>query len=224
MGQRASGLFKSNHRWCDIGSGPGTLLQFTTNFPADLRIICLDLAFAPLRLASLHKSSLPVNGDLETLPFRKSSFDGVVISSMLQWVADPAAALGNAAKVLKKNGIVVFSLFTEGSFRELYSLRASRGLSVPAWFPKANEFLVLLKDAGLEIENPVEEFSLSVYHENGFKALKSLSAIGGTAVQGPLLKRKELLKLCRDYDDQYSSEKGTPVTYCWITGTAKRIA
>src|SRR5206468_3217360 len=44
------------------------------------------------------------------LPFPSSCFDGVLLSSVLEHLADPVATLGEASRVLRPGGVLVLEL------------------------------------------------------------------------------------------------------------------
>jgi len=74
--------------------------------------------------AGLHRGALPrVAGDALRLPFADRAFDAVTISFGLRNVADPAAALGELARVTRPGGRLVvceFSRPTWPPFRTVY--------------------------------------------------------------------------------------------------------
>ncbi|MFP4164388.1 MAG: methyltransferase domain-containing protein [Chitinispirillaceae bacterium] len=223
LGKRVSMLINEGEKWCDIGCGTGKLLDYTGPLPEKSTIICLDLAFGPLHIARGPGRNAPVvNGDVEYPPIRDSSLDGVITSSMLQWITDPQKTLNTMISKLKTTHPIIFSVFTRGSFGELCAVRNSQGLSVSTWFPSDEDLVRLLKNAGAEIGD-LQEFSSIRYFDSAFSALKSLNAVGGTAVSGPLLKRGQLADLCRQYEARFGTDAGIPVTYKALLGYARRI-
>ncbi|MGC8613611.1 MAG: class I SAM-dependent methyltransferase [Conexivisphaera sp.] len=67
-------------------------------------------------------------GTAESLPFGDSEFDTVLMNGVLDYVPDPAGALSEAHRVLRRGGwIVVADVAAEGSYGLLYRLAAIVG-------------------------------------------------------------------------------------------------
>ncbi len=92
----------------DVGSGDGTLAALIA--PRARSVSCLDrsetvLEAARHRLAKLDNVRF-AHGDMLELPFRDESFDQVMLFNVLTCARDPARALGEAARVLRPDGLV----------------------------------------------------------------------------------------------------------------------
>lgn len=69
-----------------------------------------------------------IKGVAESLPFGDSEFDTVIMNGVLDYVSDPARALSEAHRVLRKGGwIVVADVAAEGSYGLLYRLASILG-------------------------------------------------------------------------------------------------
>jgi ubiquinone/menaquinone biosynthesis C-methylase UbiE len=226
--KRTAELMKSDigagEIWCDVGSGSGMLLQPLEPLPAETRFVCLDLAFTPLRLAVTHKrAKFAVCGDIELPPVRPKTFDGATAASVLQWAASPQYALRNIAAILKPSAPFYFSVFVDGSFAELVSLRSRMGLREAAWLPAVDELLNMLDRAGFSVSaGGTEIFEKVPKFPDAMSALGSLSGIGVTATGGRLLNRGEIRKLCMDYTVMFAEHGKVPLTYKAIIGKAVR--
>lgn len=96
----------------DVGSGPGLLaLECATAVGPSGRVEGVDVSPAMLTLASARAQATPWLahrlGDVCALPFADSSFDAVVITQVLLYVADVPRALAEVRRVLKPRGRVV---------------------------------------------------------------------------------------------------------------------
>ncbi|MFP4014856.1 MAG: class I SAM-dependent methyltransferase, partial [Chitinispirillaceae bacterium] len=90
LAQRLRAEIEQGETWCDIGGGTGKLLEYAAPLPENSKVICLDLALGSLRIAAgPHRKAAAVNGDAQFLPFGDSVLDGIIMSSMLQWVSEP---------------------------------------------------------------------------------------------------------------------------------------
>ena len=99
----------------DIGTGTGRLLELLA--PRVSGALGIDasramLALARARLAKPELSHCAVRqADMYRLPFGDSLFDTVVLQMVLHYAEDPAAALGEAARVLRPGGgLIVIDL------------------------------------------------------------------------------------------------------------------
>ena len=90
----------------DIASGDGAFAELLA--PVSRSFTCLDASEKAIdssraRLAHLDNVELQV-GDMHSLPFNDRSFDLVVMMQALNYSVDPAVALREASRVLRKNG------------------------------------------------------------------------------------------------------------------------
>ncbi|KMQ51015.1 Biotin synthesis protein BioC [Chitinispirillum alkaliphilum] len=219
---------KPDQRWIDIGSGPGTLISKIPHLPSATTFVCLDIAFESLEMINGYRSeklkTACVRADGEHLPFKRNRFDAAVIASMLQWASTPELILNEAANVLKEKGILIFSIFTHGTLRELSSAREECGISNPVSFLSEKSSFELISEAGFSLcPETVRNHTHTEFYDSAFHVLKSLSSIGATATTERFLNRKDILKLCKCYESKFSNDaQYVPVTYNAITGCAIR--
>jgi malonyl-CoA O-methyltransferase len=224
MAERTKGEIGENQLWCDLGSGSGMPLEYLRPLPGGTRFVCLDLSLAPLRRAmQARRTTLAVNGDIDFLPIRPKAFNGAVISSVLQWVESPEAALRGIAQMLKPSGRLYFSVFVDGSFTELVEIRARMGLPTGIWLPSVSELLTTLDKADLDVSvEEIEYFDEKQHFKDALSALGNLSDIGVTATGGRLLNRTELNELCRDYTLTFMKNGKIPLTYRAVIGKVRK--
>ena len=93
-------------------------------------IVALDKSLAMLRVARAKLQHLPpgqvelVQGDFAELPFAADSFDTVLFHQVLHFAQDPAAVLGEAARVVRPGGriaIVDFAAHQREELRERHA-------------------------------------------------------------------------------------------------------
>ena len=93
----------------DLGCGTGQLAETLAPFVAHVTAVDASaemLAAARERLGAA--SNVEVRqGDLEALPLDTASVDAAILSLVLHYVAEPARALGEAARVLRPGGRLV---------------------------------------------------------------------------------------------------------------------
>jgi malonyl-CoA O-methyltransferase len=216
-----SGL--SHLSWLDAGCGAGLLgtMLDEKNITPDL--YRTDLAFESLKSASANKKgmSFSVQSDIEYLPFKTGAFDGIVVSSVLHWLADPLRGLKELARVLKPDGRVVFAVFLEGSFHEVCVLRQRINLAVPVRFADDMKMNLMMKECGLETLDFSTQSEVCYFH-SACEILKYLNDIGSTAISGRRLSRSGLMAFCEEYETLFRTNQGVPLSYRYGWGIAKK--
>ena len=105
------GLAASLGRLLDIGTGTGRLLELlaprvTSGLGVDASRAMLALARARLARAGLSHCGVRL-ADMYRLPLPDAAFDTAVVQMVLHHAEDPAAALAEAARVLRPGGLLV---------------------------------------------------------------------------------------------------------------------
>ena len=161
----------------EIGVGTG-------RFAAPLAVrFGLDPAINMLKLAKKRKIQV-VQGFGENLPFRNESFHFVQIVFVIEFVADLLPFLKEAARTIKRNGVLILGFIDKNSQWGLYYARdpTHRKFFHP---PSPEEILSILKKVGLEFEEAFqtlfqpppdiehEEEPRSGFGQGGFLVLKA---------------------------------------------------
>ena len=119
VAQRAATLqalaLQAGERVADVGSGPGLLAaEMATQVGPAGRVVGLDLSDPMLALSRQRRAGLATStclsflkADAVRLPFGDGSFDVAVSTQVYEYVADVAAALAEAYRVLRPGGRVV---------------------------------------------------------------------------------------------------------------------
>ena len=116
-------------RVLDVGCGPGIGASALRKRWPQAQIIALDLALPMLQFAQ-QRAGTPatfacVAGDAQALPLAAASVDLVHANLCLQWCDDPGLALAEFRRVLRPEGVLVFSTFGPDTLHELRSAFAS---------------------------------------------------------------------------------------------------
>jgi malonyl-CoA O-methyltransferase len=195
---RAGSLLSSAHDILDAGCGTGRLAKLLPS----CKVTQLDMAYAMCKEASV--SGIAINGTVESLPFADGSFDAIVSSLVLQWVADRQGAMCEMLRVLKSGGALAVSCFADGTLEELKESFAS-GDRYPhvSWFPPESEF----QDSEIVTE----------YYPDLKSLMKHLKIIGA---RNKLLNRRKSLMTARQlqaveahYREHFGTASGLPVTW-----------
>ena len=227
-------------RILDAGCGPGIGFDHLRARYPQAELIGLDLALAMLqqarghavppslfgRLAKLWQSVPEVRyvcGDIEALPLAKDSVDLVWSNLALQWATDLPAALRQLQRVLRPEGLLLFSSFGPDTLKELR--QAFAGLD---GYGHVNRFIDMhdvgdmLVHAGFA--QPVMEMELiTVTYPDLKSVLRELKEIGAHTVveggRGGLMGRREWQQLSENYE-RCRSEGRLPATFEVIYGHA----
>lgn len=123
-------------RVLDLGCGPGAAAAaLKAAWGRRTTVVAVDLALPMLRAARAKswfwRPIHAVQADAQALPFAEASFDLVFSNLCLQWVADLPATLGGLRRVLREEGLLLFSTFGPGTLVELREAYAAAGHEPP---------------------------------------------------------------------------------------------
>ena len=223
-------------RVLDLGSGTGYATRKLRQRYADADIVSLDLAPEMLRFAQAQLPTTSILARLfgrskrqnwlcanaEALPLANESIDLVLSSLMLQW-CDPEAVSREVARVLKPNGLFMFTTFGPDTLKEL---RASFRQLDDA--PHVNEFVDMhdigdiLVHAGFA--DPVmDQETITLTYADLKSMLRELKGIGAHNVlpgraQG-LMGRQRWQRL-QDAYEIFRRDERLPATYEVVYGHA----
>ncbi len=110
-GIRADGLV------LDAGCGTGRYSAAWRRIFPSARLVGVDLNRAILATGLIEPDALsPINGNLETLPFRTGAFDVVMSRGVIQHTANPRQALRELVRVCKPGGLLYFYTYRHGVY------------------------------------------------------------------------------------------------------------
>ncbi len=126
-------------RVLDLGSGPGRAAQAMHERWPKAQVLALDFALPMLRRTAARKPWWKpgaqrlhaVCGDASALPLVDGSADVVFSSLCLQWVVDLPRTLAGFRRVMRPDGLLLFSTFGPETLRELREAFAHAGAGDP---------------------------------------------------------------------------------------------
>lgn len=137
-------------RVLDAGCGTGRLLASLSGTATEAAVVGLDRDSAMLGVASGKKLGPLLQGDIMALPFPRASFDKTVAMTVLEFAADPAAAIGELCRVTRPGGRVVIGALSPNS---PWGLAHRRELRQSPWdrakFLKGHQLQVMARPYGL---------------------------------------------------------------------------
>lgn len=221
-------------RVLDVGSGTGWGTRQLTAKYADAQVISLDIALGMLQLSRGQTSwwrkllSPPpaVCADVEALPFAANSFEMVWSNLALQWCNDLPATLVDLHRILKPDGLLMFSTFGPDTLKELR--RAFHGVDEHNHlnrFADMHDVGDMLSHGGFA--EPVMDMEyLTLTYDDVRGVLYDLKAIGAhnaTAGRGQgLMGKQAWARLVENYEQQRRDGK-LPATYEVIYGHAWKV-
>jgi malonyl-CoA O-methyltransferase len=210
--------------WADIGCGSGVLERLVRQTSMkSMVLIGTDLACESVRCfkEGAAKGSHGIVGDIDALPFKPESLSGMVMASVLQWLALPATVVARAGETLRIGGFCAFSIFVNDSFFELFETRRAQHLAIPVQCPEAGQVKSLFSSGQFKLVR-YELFRQTMYFPDARSLLKNISATGAGATPERRLVRGELDRFCACYEEKFRTDKGIPLTWQAAIGIAEK--
>lgn len=218
----------------DAGSGTGYAFDgLRRRFPR-ARIVELDIAPAML-LAARGKSRwwrswlagrrrCQVCGDIDRLPLHPASVDLVWSNLALQWSADLGAALGECFRLLRPEGLLMFSSFGPDTLKELRAAfaAADRATHVHRFFDMHDVGDMLVHCGFADPVMDMEHFTLTYRRvEDLMRELKALGAHNADAGRARgLFGRRAFAAVLAEYARLRLADGRLPATFEVVYGHA----
>ena len=221
--ERLEILHQGDARVLDLGSGTGLARsQIQTRYGQE-QYFAIDIAEKMLAYANAKfGSQQSVCGDVESLPYKENSFDLIFSASTLQWCNQIEMAFQEALRILKQNGLFMFSSFGPDTLKEL---RECFNKIDPG--PHVNTFVDIhdLGDALTAIgfsDVVMESEIITVEYTDPIQILRDLQATGATnhlvdRSKG-LLGKQSLNQLFEEYQKLKLENDKYPATFEVIYG------
>lgn len=212
----------------DLGSGTGAVTQLLEKKFSEAKIVSADIAYGMLKHARSKKSWLGqqefVCADAEHLPFPDNHFDFIFSNFVLHWCHDFKQAFREISRVLKPEGLFLFSTLGPDTLSELRMSWAQVDDK-----PHVHLFIDMhdigdcLIHAGLaDPVLDVEYFTL--LYPDIFQLMRELKQLGVTNLlidrHRGLTGKKSLQKLVSAYEIYRTAESKLPETWEVVYGHA----
>ncbi|MFM9913403.1 MAG: malonyl-ACP O-methyltransferase BioC [Methylophilaceae bacterium] len=174
-------------------------------------------------LSKLLTTQTLICGDIEAMPIQATSQDLVWSNLALQWCNDLDAAFTEMHRVLRPEGLLMFSTFGPDTLKELRQSASIDGRTHVSRFIDMHDIGDALIRAGFSAPvMDVEYFTLT--YDNALGVMRELKAIGAhNATQGrpqALHGRKFLQDLSAQYEHFRQADGKLPATYEVVYGHA----
>lgn len=211
----------------DIGAGTGRPTnELMRRYPA-AKILALDLSVSMLKVARkrgrILKRPAVVCAHAQQLPLADASVDMVFSSLSLQWCDQPDKAFSEIHRVLKPDGLVLFSTFGPDTLKELRSSwsEVDRREHVHG-FVDMHDVGDVMVQAGLQ-EPVMEREMITLTYERVRDVMRDLKYIGASnALQNRsrgLMGKDKLRQLEASYE-KWRRDGRLPASYEVVYGTA----
>ncbi|MDC1417740.1 malonyl-ACP O-methyltransferase BioC [Candidatus Thioglobus sp.] len=203
----------------DLGSGTGLLSNKTAEIFPNANLICVDFAQQSLLKNS---QNLKVCANAYELPFASNSIDFIVSNLMMQWCPDLKALFNECFRVLKPEGLILFTTFGPDTLKEL-----KRSWSAVDSSAHVNDFIDMhdIGDQMLQsgFQSPIMEMeNITLTYEKVLDLMHDLKSIGAQNVgsRSKALTGKTKFKKMIEMYESYRSDGKLPATYEVIYGHA----
>ena len=161
-------------RIIDLGLGDGIFESILARH--DLLIqFGIDHSFSVLKLAASAASSKLSAGDMEKLPIRNETCDGIISNCVLEHIDNLPSSISEMHRILKKNGKVLATVVTD-RYPEL--------LFWPRFFSKfglkffAKKYIAFIDEAFVHRRYPKTSEWKKFFEDSGFQVVKTVSYVG----------------------------------------------
>ena len=203
----------------DLGSGTGFLSNKTAEIFPNANLVCVDFAQKSLLENS---QNLKVCANAYELPFASNSVDFIVSNLMMQWCPDLKALFNECFRVLKPQGLFLFTTFGPDTLKEL-----KRSWSAVDSSAHVNNFIDMhdIGDQMLQsgFQSPIMEMeNITLTYEKVIDLMHDLKSIGAQNVsnRSKTLTGKTKFKKMIEMYESYRSDGKLPATYEVIYGHA----
>ncbi len=203
----------------DLGAGTGLLSKSLLQRFPDSKLICLDFAQESLKN---NPSTYKICADANYLPLVNDSIDIIVSNLMMQWCPNLKQLFTECYRVLKNNGLILFSTFGIDTLKEL-----KKSWAVVDNKMHVNTF-VDMHDIGDQLlqegfQSPVMEMeNLTLTYQSVTDLLRDLKAIGAQTVdsRSKFLTGKDKFQSMINMYESYRQDGKLPATYEVVYGHA----
>lgn len=203
----------------DLGAGTGIFTDNLIQYTPKSKVLTID--FAQQALAQ-NNAKIKLCADVEKMPISDNSIDLIASNLMLQWCDNLDIFFAQCYRILKPNGLIIFSTFGPDTLKELKASYLAANLT-----PNVNTFIDM-HDIGDKIlssgfEGPVMEMEmLTLNYTNVIDLMKDLKGIGAQTVKNrkqSIIGKNKFNNIIKMYE-KYRKDGKLPATYEVIYGHA----
>lgn len=204
----------SNGLILDLGSGPSTLAH-SRCLSYNNATISFDISMEMLKHID---GKLKINGDANNLPFANNSFSTVISNLMIQWSENKKAVIQEVYRVIKLNGLFIFTTLITPSLHELQtSWEEVDDLQHTLQFINLESYHTYLLESGFTIIKS-KIWSRTIYFNSVYEIFSHFKNTGTNLPKSPRqgLGGKEKLKKLAESYKKHKTTQGLPLTYVYL--------
>lgn len=218
-------------RILDLGSATGKNTILLEKIFPKAEIYELDIALDMLRISMNKRSDIKklfspkkryfINADMDQLPFQNNTFDLIISSSTIQWSENINLLLKNINKLLKIDGLFLFSSFLKNTLIELQNFKEH---TLTQNFLTIQEYAEILNNNNFYDPVLIRDEYRNEY-DDALSALRDLKKIGVTKSDEThkSLRGKNYLSALIDHLNHFKKDKKNILSYEVILGHAWKI-
>ena len=218
-------------RILDLGSATGKNTILLEKIFPNAEIYELDIALDMLRISMNKRSGIKklfsskkryfINADMDQLPFQNNTFDLIISSSTIQWSENINLLLKNINKLLKIDGLFLFSSYLKNTLIELQNFKEH---SLTQNFLTIQEYAEILNNNNFYDPVLIRDEYRNEY-DDALSALRDLKKIGVTKSDEThkSLRGKNYLSALIDHLNHFKKDKKNILSYEVILGHAWKI-
>jgi len=204
----------------DLGSGTGKWSQKLALFFPNSTVFSLDFAYKMLQYANQNYPAHNINvlcGDAHVLPFQNTCCDLIFSNLMFQWSSNYHTLFQEINRILKPNGLIIFSTLGPRTLIELqHCWEKVDRLPYMLSFISKNALIMKIKQEKLSIVSFKQKIHFRFFSKaiDLMKELKKIGAHNLERNRSPGLMTKNKLQRILDTYESFRNSKGLfPATY-----------
>lgn len=208
----------------DLGAGTGVAAAELGRIYRQADIIALDFAFPMLLLAQRRGRNSCLCADMEQLPLADQTVDMIYSNAAIQWSNDLGQIFQEFLRVLKPEGLLMFTTFGPDTLKELRAAWSKAdGHTHVSWFPDMHDVGDMLVQANFtDPVLDVDRITLTYKNVKGLmRDLKGLGAHNVTQNRNRGLTGKAKMKAMLSAYEAFRQDGRLPASYEVIFGYAR---
>ena len=208
----------------DLGCGTGELLKQLEQASFS-NLVGLDLSSQMIAIAKQKAPSASfLHAEIESVPVDGESFDIVVSNAAIQW-CDTERATGEIGRLLRPEGKLWLTAFTEGTLRQWHDAFVSGGFesrvhALPCQQEIEATFVAAAFD-NVKIQSRKQTASFDSI-DSMFASIRRLGASNATSLRSRSITRSEYLSLKKHFQSLLESNGELELDFVWIELEAQK--
>jgi malonyl-CoA O-methyltransferase len=210
----------------DIGCGTGFFARYAQEKSKNWQIDGLDIALGMCEMSRQYYRRMMM-ADMEALPVKPVSYDGVFSSLAIQWANHTPACWQGFADVLKPGGYAIITSFASNTLKELRLAGKAVGLeNIVMPMHDCQTHHAAIENAGMVLleSDIAPKIDYVVQVSELIEHLRAIGASNAAKNARKKLSADERSAMIGEYEAQFRSERGLQVTWEPVIFVAQKPA